>query len=484
MNMNTPERRLMLIGGELVESTSGQWMTSVNPVDERIVGEVPEGTAEDVERAATAAAAAAPGWGRASVEERAEKLRALAAQIEARFEEILAVEVADTGNTEASLRGDLKTAIWSLNHYAGLGYHITGETVPATADGWHMTIREPYGVVGRIVPFNHPFMFAVARTAAALMAGNAVVLKPPETSPLSAMLYGEICREILPAGVMNIVSGYGMSVGDAIARDPRIRRLAFIGSPQTGRSIQKAAADVCVKHVSLELGGKNPMIVFPDADFDAAAAAAVRGMNFVWSGQSCGSTSRLLVHDSLYDRMVEAVGKAVAAIKVGPPDDPTCGMGPMNSRRQADKALSYMDVARADGARLVTGGGVPPGADFEKGFWVQPTVFADVTAAMRIAQEEVFGPILSIMRWRDEEEALSIANDVEYGLTASIWTRDISRALRTTRAVEAGYIWINTVGTHYRAFAYGGYKNSGVGREESFEELLSYTQSKSVTILP
>ena len=477
-------RRPMLIGGDLVDSRSGRWITSVNPVDESPVGAVPEGTAEDVDRAATAARAAAGAWRRASVEVRAAALRATAQAIAARYDEILALEVADTGNTEASLRGDIDNAIWSLNYYAGLGYELKGETVPASAEGWHVTIREPYGVVGRIVPFNHPFMFAVARTAAALMAGNCVVLKPPETSPLSAMLYGEICRDTLPAGVMNIVSGYGATVGDAIARHPLIPRVAFIGSATTGRAIQRAAAETCVKTVTLELGGKNPMIVYPDADVEAAATAAVKGMNFVWSGQSCGSTSRLLVHESLYDRMVEAVGAAVAAIKVGPPGDPSCGMGPMNSRAQADKALGYMQVARDDGARLVTGGGVPEGERFAKGFWVQPTVFADVTGTMRIAREEVFGPILSILKWRTEEEALALANDVEFGLTAAIWTRDIGTALRAARAVEAGYLWVNGVGAHYPAFPYGGYKNSGIGREENLEELLGYTQVKAVSIIP
>ncbi|WP_375398110.1 aldehyde dehydrogenase family protein [uncultured Sphingomonas sp.] len=476
-------RRPMLIGGELVSSLSDEWLRSVDPVDEHLVGEVPAGTAEDVARAATAAHEASGGWGRRSVEERAAALRAVARAIEARHDEILAVEVADTGNTEASLRGDLKNAIWSLDHYAGLGYELKGETVPASADGWHLTLRQPFGVVGRIVPFNHPFMFAAARTAAALMAGNSVVLKPPETSSLSAMILGEICRDVLPAGVMNIVSGLGMPVGDAIARHPLIPRIAFIGSAATGRAIQQAAAETCVKTVTLELGGKNPMIVYPDADFDAAARAAVAGMNFVWSGQSCGSTSRLLVHEDIYDRMVDAVGAAVAAIKVGPPGDASCGMGPMNSRAQADKALRYMQIGREEGARLVTGGGRPEGPDFARGFWVQPTVFADVTPDMRIAREEVFGPVLSILKWRTEEEAIRIANDVEFGLTAAIWTRDIGTALRAARSVEAGYLWVNGVGAHYPAFPYGGFKNSGIGREECLDELLSYTQIKAISLI-
>lgn len=346
-----------------------------------------------------------------------------------------------------------------------------------------MTVREPFGVVGRIVPFNHPIMFVAARTAAALMAGNSVVAKPPETSPLSATIFAEICEQVLPRGVMNIVTGLGRDAGDAIARHPEIKRIAFIGSPGTARQIQKSAADVCVKHISLELGGKNPMIVFPDADIERAKDAAVRGMNFAWQGQSCGSTSRLLVHDSLYDEFVEGVVARVKQIRLGNPALETSTMGPINSKGQYDKVCHYVDVAKADGARLVHGGRRPDGDEFRRGYWIEPTVFADVTQDMRIAQEEVFGPILSIMRWSDTQQALEIANSVEYGLTASIWTSDIGAAMQTARQVRTGYIWVNGVGTHFRAVPFGGYKNSGVGREESLDEMLSYTETKVINIM-
>ncbi|KLU21798.1 aldehyde dehydrogenase, partial [Caballeronia mineralivorans PML1(12)] len=417
------------------------------------------------------------------VEGRAEALREVARQLKARSEEILAVEVADTGNTVNALKGDVDAAVWSLNHYAGLGYELKGETIPATPGNLHMTVREPFGVVGRIVPFNHPIMFVAARTAAALMAGNAVVVKPPETSPLSATIFAEICQQVLPRGVMNIVTGLGRDAGDAIARHPEIKRIAFIGSPGTARQIQKSAADVCVKHISLELGGKNPMIVFPDADIERAKDAAVRGMNFAWQGQSCGSTSRLLVHDSLYDEFVEAVVARVKQIRLGNPALETSMMGPINSKGQYEKVCHYVDVAKADGARLVHGGRRPVGDEFRRGYWIEPTVFADVTPDMRIAQEEVFGPILSIMRWSGVQQALEIANSVEYGLTASIWTRDIGAAMQSARQIRTGYIWINGVGTHFRAVPFGGYKNSGVGREESLDEMLSYTETKVINIM-
>jgi acyl-CoA reductase-like NAD-dependent aldehyde dehydrogenase len=483
MNLDRNNKRPMLIGGELVESVSGAWIESVNPATEDVIGYVPAGNAQDIDRATSAAMAAYPAWRALGIEGRARLLRELGQRLAARADEILQVEVADTGNTVSSLKGDLANAVWTIEHYAGLGYEIKGETIPATPGNIHMTVREPYGVVARIVPFNHPIMFAVARTAGALMAGNAVIVKPPETSSLSSAILAEICREVLPPGVVNIVTGWGREAGDAIARHPDIRRIAFIGSAATGRQIQKSAADVCVKHVSLELGGKNPFIVFPDADLEAAKAAAISGMNFAWQGQSCGSTSRLMLHDSIYDDFLEDVIARVKRIRIGDPTLSTSQMGPMNSKVQHDKALTYVEVAKADGARLVAGGGRPAGAEFERGYWIEPTVFADVTPDMRIAREEVFGPILSVMRWSDADPAIAMANKADYGLTASIWTQNINTAITTAQQVQAGYVWINGVGTHFKGVPYGGYKNSGVGREECIEEMLSYTQTKAINIL-
>ena len=483
MNLDRHNKRPMLIGGELVESVSGGWIESINPATEEVIGYVPAGTADDIDRAAKAAKAAYPAWNALGVERRAKLLRELARRLNERSDEILRVEVADTGNTVSSLKRDVANAVWNLEHYAGLGYEIKGETFPATPGNIHMSWREPYGVVGRIVPFNHPIMFAVGRSAGALIAGNAVIVKPPETSSLSATIFAEICREVLPPGVMNIVTGWGRDAGDAIARHPDIKRIAFIGSGATGRLIQKSAAEVCVKHVTLELGGKNPLIVFPDANMEAAKAAAIKGMNFAWQGQSCGSTSRLLLHESIYDAFLEDVIVRVKAIRVGEPQLEASQMGPMNSKAQYDKTLRYIDIGKADGARLLAGGGKPAGEAFSRGYWVEPTVFSDVTPGMRIAQEEVFGPILSVMRWRDVDEAIAICNGVEYGLTASIWTRDINTALTAAQRLQTGYIWINGVGAHYKGVPYGGYKSSGVGREECTEELLSYTQTKSVNIL-
>jgi betaine-aldehyde dehydrogenase len=309
------------------------------------------------------------------------------------------------------------------------------------------------------------------------------VLKPPETSPLSATMLGEICREVLPAGVVNIVTGLGMPAGDALARHPNVKRIAFTGSVPTGRAIQRAAAEGGIKHVTLELGGKNPLIAFPDMDPDKVAQIAVAGMNFAWQGQSCGSTSRLLLHESLYKGVLERVVERVAALRLGDPLDDKSQMGPINSRRHYERVCAMVDSGRQEGARLMTGGKRPPGDAFKRGYWLEPTVFADVRPTMRIAREEIFGPVLSVFSWRDEDEALTLANSTEYGLTASIFTNDLDAAFRTARAVKSGYIWINGASGHFYGTPFGGYKNSGLGREEGIDELLSYTETKTIHLM-
>ncbi|MCU0758208.1 MAG: aldehyde dehydrogenase family protein [Steroidobacteraceae bacterium] len=474
----------MLIGGEMVAGSGGAWIDSENPATEQPLGRVPAGTAEDVRRAVDAAAAAQPDWAGKSVWERAALLRRLAGAIRARGPEILQLEARDTGNTIAKLTADVQIAAGYLEYFAGLASEMKGETVPASAQGLHLTLREPWGVVARIVPFNHPFMFAAAHLAAPLMAGNAVVVKTPETSPLSGSLLGELCRECLPAGLVNIVHGLGLPVGDTLVRHPRVRRIGFTGSVPTGLAIQRAAAESGVKHVSLELGGKNPFIVFPDADLDKAVDMAVAGMNFSWAGQSCGSTSRLLLHESIHEEFVERVAARLRALRLGDPLDPASEMGPVNSRRQHERVMGFVESARAEGARLVTGGRRPPGEAFRRGYWVEPTLYDRVDPSMRVAREEVFGPIVCALRWSSEDEAVALANGTEYGLTAAVWTRDLSTAMRMMRRVEAGTVWINFAGQHFVGTPFGGWKDSGLGGEECLEELLSYTQVKAVHVLP
>jgi acyl-CoA reductase-like NAD-dependent aldehyde dehydrogenase len=477
----------MLIDGEMTAGdggTNGQWIESHDPATLEPTGRVPAATANDVDRAVKAAAQAQLGWAKKSVWERAAVLRGLAAAIRARGAEILALEARDTGNTLAKLQADVQIAAGYLEYFAGLGSELKGETVPASAQGLHFTLREPYGVVARIVPFNHPFMFAAAHLAAPLMAGNAVVVKTPETSPLTGSLLGELCRDTLPKGLVNIVHGFGAPAGDALVRHPLVRRIGFTGSVATGLAIQRAAASAAVKHVTLELGGKNPFIVFPDADLERVIDMAVAGMNFSWAGQSCGSTSRLLLHESIHDRVVEGVAARMAALRLGSPLDLASEMGPVNSARQHARVMDFINGARAEGARLVTGGRRPPGERFSKGYWVEPTLFAEVQPAMRIAREEIFGPVVCALRWRTEDEAVALANDSDYGLTAAVWTQDLPVALRMLRSLQAGTVWINMAGQHFVGTPFGGWKDSGLGGEECLEELLSYSQVKAVHAFP
>lgn len=472
---------LMLIDGCLVESSDGTWMESINPATEAVIGRVPKGTAADLDRAVGSAEKAQRAWANLSVPERAAYLNRLADAVEARAEELLQIEVADTGNTITGMAADIASCVERVRYNAGLGYELQGTTIPSSVDRLQLTLREPYGVVGRIVAFNHPAAMAIHGVAAPLMAGNTVVLKPSEQCSLSAALFAEIARDVLPRGVVNVVTGDRV-VGEALARHPRVKRLSFVGSAQTGMAIQRAAAEIAVKSISLELGGKNPFIVFPDAPIDEVATAAVSAMNFTWQGQSCNSTSRLFVHASIYDSVLAKLVEKVSAIRIGDPLLSSTQMGAMVSLAQLARTENYVRIALEEGARLVAGGKRPAGPGFDKGYWYEPTVFADVTQSMRIAQEEVFGPVLSVLRWSEEEEVLAMANATEFGLTGVVWSRDISQALRVAKRLESGYIWVNGSTSNAKALPFGGHKNSGIGRERGLQELYSYTESKSVQI--
>jgi acyl-CoA reductase-like NAD-dependent aldehyde dehydrogenase len=471
----------MLIGGDLVEAAGGEVAETINPSTEEVIAEVPAATARDVAAAVQAGQRAFERWRRTDVRERARRVRAVGDLLLEHEAELGALDAVDGGNPVTAMRNDVRLAVEIINLNADWALELAGRSVPATPDHLHYTVREPYGVVARLVAYNHPLMFVGARIAAPLIAGNAIVIKTPDQAPLSGLRIGELLAEELPKGLVNIISGAGPVAGDALVRHPGVRRIAFIGSVPTGRAIQRAAAESGVKTVTLELGGKNPLIVLDDADPEEAAAGAIKGMNFHWTGgQSCGSTSRLLVHESLADEVLERVCAKAADVRVGDPLDPATEMGAMVSAAQLEKVNRYIRLGRDAGARLVTGGGRPPGLD--RGYFVEPTVFAGVTPDMAIAQEEIFGPVLSVMTFRDDDEALRIANGTPYGLTASVWTRDLERAQRMARELEAGYVWINTASAHYPGLPFGGVKDSGVGREEDVGELLSYTQLKAVSI--
>lgn len=472
----------MLIGGRLCAASEGEWIDAVNPASEEVIGRFPAGSASDATRAVDAAQEAWRPWYDAGIDRRYAAIQALAKALSDAADEIVSLEVRDSGNTLSKVQADVAKAVRALHHFAELAYEAQGRTVPGDGQHLHFTLREPFGVVARIVPFNHPIMFGASRIAAPLLAGNAVVVKAPEQAALSLCRLAELCQEHFPPGVVNILTGYGPSVGDALVRDPRVRRVAFTGSVATGKAIMRASGDSSVKQLTLELGGKNPFIVLPDVDLRAVASAVVDGMNFAWQGQSCGSTSRLLVHQDEQEELVERVVEQVERIEVGVPDLETTQMGPMVSMRQLEQVRRSVDRAIDEGARLVTGGQRPSGPAFERGYWIRPTVFDDVAPTSDLFRTEVFGPVLAVTTFRDLDEAVELANGVDYGLTASVWSNDLHDALRLATRVRAGYVWVNEVGRRYRGAPFGGFGDSGVGREEGLEELLSYTAPKSVHI--
>lgn len=478
----TRRPRSMLIGGEFCEATGGATIDVIAPATGEIIGGIPAATRQDVDRAVHAAEQAFIQWRRSEPMARAILVGRLAAAIEAHAEELAELDATDNGSLLREMRGDVAAASAILRYFAGLALQLRGETLPSGSGAVTYSQRVPFGVVGRIVPFNHPLMFAAGKIAAPLVAGNTVVLKPSEHTSLSALRLAELAHEILPPGVLNVITGWGAEAGDALVAHPSVRRLAFTGSLATGLAIQRRAAESVVKTVTLELGGKNPLVVFPDADVDVAVDAAVRGMNFTWQGQSCGSTSRVLVHEQIHDEFLDRLTARVEALRPGMPDDPDADTGAIVNPQQLEKVLSYIRVGLEGGAQLRTGGNRITAGDMGAGLFLQPAVFSDVAVDSRLAQEEIFGPVVSVLRFHDEDEAIAMANATRFGLTASVFTADLGTAHRFAESVEAGYVWINEVSRHLPGAPYGGVKDSGIGREEEFDELLSYTQVKSVHV--
>jgi betaine-aldehyde dehydrogenase len=471
---------LMMIGGEQVAAEDGRVEQAVDPSTGRPLAAVPQASAADVARAISAAEAAFPAWAATSIEERSACFRRFDELLIEHREELAALDALDGGNPIKAMRVDVTISLDYVKGWPPLAQALHGEVIPASPGNLHYTSSRPYGVVGRITAFNHPLMFGATRPLASLISGNTLVLKPAPQTSLSTLVLGELYNEAFPAGVVNVVSG-GADPGDALVSDGRVKRIAFTGSVPTGLLIQRRAAESgWVKHVSLELGGKNAMVIFPDVDVDAAVEGAIFGMNFnVCQGQSCGSNSRVLVHRAIYDEFVQRAGAALGRMRVGRAAEEATDMGPLVSAQHLERVNGLVAAGKSEGATLVTGGNRPEGVP-EQGFFLAPTMFADVEPQMRIAREEIFGPVMSVTPWDDYEAMIALANGVDLGLTASVWTHDLDLAHRTAERMDAGYVWVNDSTRHYFGTPFGGTKNSGIGREESVEELRSYLESRVV----
>lgn len=462
----------------------GAMMPVYDPSTGQQVSEVPVASARDVDDAVSAAKSAQTSWRALSVAERGDYLRRLAEAMRANRDRLAAIDALDSGNPFEAMKRDLDYAAQSLDYFAGIARELGGRTLAASPDGLHMTLTEPYGVVARIIPFNHPLMFSAYHIAAPLVAGNTVVLKAPDQTPIAPLEFGRLASSVLPDGVLSVLTGDGRTTGEAVVAHPDIRRIGFTGRRETGlRVIEAAAQSGYLKNVTVELGGKNPMIVFPDADPAFVAEQAVAAMNFESSqGQSCGSTSRLLVHESLRAEVVEALHSRMGSIVVGPALAPTTTMGPLVSSAQAERVMGFIDEGRRT-ARLVLGGDRSDAAAEHGGYYVAPTLFDDVEPEHLIAREEIFGPVLSVMTWKKFDDVMMIANRTNYGLTANVVTNNYGWALDAARKVEAGCVWINGRGQHYLDTPFGGYKDSGLGAEGSMESLRSYTRTKALHML-
>ncbi len=474
----------LFIGGEWVEPSTGNRFESPNPASGQPWASVAEGRAEDIDRAVKAARSAFENgpWRNMAASQRSEILRRLGDLVLKHSDRLAKLETTDNGKAIRETGGVEMPAIAKWYYYfAGLAETIEGTTIPVNNDLHVHTVKEPVGVCGCILPWNSPLLMAAFKLAPALAAGNTVVLKPSENTPVSILEFAHLIRESgIPPGVVNIVPGFGSEAGKALAQHPLVDKVAFTGGTETGKLIAHYAADGA-KRVSLELGGKSPNIIFDDYDVEEAVAGAMSGI-FVAAGQTCVAGSRLFVHEKIYDEFLDLLVERARKIRVGNPLDPATQMGAQTCQTQLDKIKELVQSGIDQGASLMTGGKPPENAEFASGYFFLPTVFSELKMEMRIAREEIFGPVVSVFRFSEEEEVIEKANDVKYSLAAGLWTRDIKRALRVSRRLKAGSVWINCYRKINWAVPFGGFKMSGYGRENGQEALDLYTQTKAVWI--
>ena len=477
-------RAKMVIGGERVDAADGKTFEVVNPATGKVIASVPQGGKEDVDRAVAAASKAfqdRKGWAAWAAGKRGRTLAKFASLIKQNSEELAQLESRNVGKPIVGARGEVIGASLVFDYYAGAANKVFGETIPVSKPGLDFTLREPIGVVGLIVPWNFPLLMASWKVAPALAAGNTAILKPASYSPLTAIRLGELALEAgIPAGVLNVVTGPGGSAGASIAAHPGIGKVAFTGETTTGQEIMRLASSN-VKKISLELGGKSANIVFADADLDKFAAESPYAV-FDNCGQDCCARSRILVERSAHDKVVELFAAATRKVKVGDPADEATEVGTLVSQKQRERVMDYITIGREEGAEIVIGGSPPDDAALADGAYLMPTVFDNVTNDMRIAREEIFGPVVAIIPFDTEEEAVRLANDTPYGLSGSIWSRDIGRALRTARGVQAGVLSVNSNSSVHTEAPFGGYKMSGIGRELGMHAIELYTEVKNVFV--
>jgi len=469
----------MIINGQQVDAASGESFDTYNPARGQHLATVAKAGPEDVDRAVAAARASFDKWSRMASNQRARIMIKIADLLRERTTEIAHLEVLNNGKAIQSVKAEINQAIDDFEFFAGAATKIMGTTLPLPGRHLGYTLREPVGVCGQIIPWNYPLMMAAWKLAPALACGNTIVLKPASATPLTALILGEICLAAgVPAGVVNVITGPGDVVGSYLASHPDVDKIAFTGETGTGKLIATAAAGT-IKRVTLELGGKSANVVFEDADIEAAANAAAFSIYYS-AGQSCEARSRLLVHESVHDQFLEYFVARVQKIKVGDPMDPTTQVGSLISQKQWDVVNGYVQQGQAEGAKLLTGGQRPAGMD--DGYFYLPTALHDVKNSMSVAQEEIFGPVLVIIPFKDEKEAIQLANDSIYGLAGTIWTNNLARAHRVAGSIRTGHISVNSPFTAFPGIPFGGYKQSGYGREMSLDAINLYTELKSVLI--